>query len=185
MKKNVISALVLLTAALLTACGGEKEPPAVTSASTSATEPEADHSLVRSFTINEIFADLYAEEIHFSFPVASAELEAGGKLSSCTFEENRLVFPGGSYAEAAITSSDGMINYLRAEKGTAPDDFSAYGIKFGMTLNELRYDYGMPDTVSGNPETEEGGAYHYYGAGAQIFTVEFSNGVVTAMSFMQ
>lgn len=157
-------------------------PPPVTTA------PEADHSLMRLYTINEVFADLHADGRDFKFPVSELEFEEGGIFEDCTLTENSIIFPDGSSLTSTLTDyGDNVIEavkYICAEKGTAPDDFTVCGLVFGMTRSQVYSEFGIPDSVLGDPDKSYG-ILTYVGAGTQIFSLEFEKNRLIRMVFQQ
>lgn len=180
-------------AALLLLCGCSRQtadegdismtlPPPVTTA------PEADHSLLRLYTINEVFADLHADGRDFKFPVSEREFEEGGVFEDCTLTEDSIIFPNGSSLASTLTDYGGSaiesVKYLCAERGIAPKDFTVCGLTFGMTRSQVYSDFGIPDSVLGDPEKSYG-ILTYVGAETQIFTIEFENNRLIRMVFQQ
>ncbi|MBQ2823831.1 MAG: hypothetical protein IJF18_04555 [Oscillospiraceae bacterium] len=182
-------------AALLLLCGCSRQtaeeetddtsvifPPVVTTA------PEADHSLMRFYTINEVFADLHADGRDFTFPVSEREFEEGGVFEDCTLTANSITFPDGSSLTSTLTDYGGgaieAVKYICAEKGTAPRDFTVCGLVFGMTRSQVYSDFGIPDSVLGDPEKDYG-VLTYVGAGSQLFFLEFENNRLVRMVFQQ
>ena len=178
MKKIGMS--VLLTAALfLTGCS-EKEIPEETSAqTTTVTDPEPDHSMLRSFTLNEAFAEVTAAGRVFAFPIPLTELEEGGSFSDCQYTDSRLTFPDGTYAQAYSDGSS--INCLRFELGSSPSDFSVVGLNLGSG-SDIIFQTGIPDYMTGDMERGSAG---YTGAGRQCINIEFKEGKLLAVTITQ
>lgn len=176
---------VLIAALALSSCAAkaEEELPEGTSETTVSTEPEADHSLVRRWTMNQLFDSLYAGGRDFSFPIKQSEFEENGLLSDCTFSDNKIYFPDGGMLSAEC-GSNSDINILTAEIMTAPSDFSVYGIYLGMSYGTIRDGFGIPDFVNGEPDRESGTTV-FIGAGTQQFTIEFKDGKAVKFIFSQ
>ncbi len=190
--------LIKPTAAVLAAglifCGCSRQTEAdeaVTSMTlppASTTAPEADHSLLRGYTINEVFADIYAGGRKFTFPVSMLEFEEGGTFDDCTLTDSSINFPDGSFFSVKIAGEGESVipavMYLSAEEKTAPDDFKVCGLNMGMSVADVYADFGIPDNVGGDPKQSRGNMT-YIGAGTQVFTLEFERNHLTKIIFQQ
>lgn len=179
-------AALLIAALALSACAkeAEEELPTETIETTVSTEPEKNYSLVRSWTMNELFDSLYAGERDFSFPIDEKEFEDGGLFSDCSFSDNRIIFPDRSSLTVQSHPDSHIIYYLTAEKKTAPPDFTVNGIALGISYFTVRDDFGIPDAISGKPD-EEKGSLTYYGAAGQQFIIEFENKKAVKFTLIQ
>lgn len=184
----------LIAAALISAvlCGCSQSVPeeavSETEVSPYPTEAAADYILVRGYPLTELFADISAGGVKFSFPVKASDFTEGGALADTTYSDNIISFPDGGalYAEICFDSGDTVNSSasLRAEYGTAPADLTVYGIKFGMSYREAAGLAGVPNDVYGQPDKESGSCV-YIGAGSQRFEIKFENNKVTEFIFVQ
>ena len=174
----------LIAAALLTAvlCGCAKGTTEETSAATEAepypTEAQSDYILTRGYPLTDLFADITAGGVKFTFPVKADDFAEGGVLAEAKYSDNMITMPKGGAIYAEICSDSGKTvnsrGVLCAEYGTAPADFTVYGIKFGMSYSESAGLAGIPSDIIGEPDKERGYCV-YYGAGEQRFELYFEN----------
>lgn len=184
MKKFLIA---LMAALMLCSCGTAEEEAAsetTTTVSTTTTAPEEDYSLLRRWTMNELYADLKADGISFSFPIKLTELEEGGTLAECKFENEILTFPNGGMFMAKLNDEGTKIIYLEAERYIAPLDFDVMDMSLDMTINEIRDIGGIPNEVIGEPD-KESGKHIYYGAGCQRLEIVFEDMIAVKFAFSQ
>lgn len=180
-------AALFIAALALSSCAAEtvEELPEETSVTTVYTEPEADHTLLRGWTMNELFGSIQANGKSFPFPIKISDFDEGGSLSDCTFSDNKIQFPDGSFISANLSSENKeQINYLCAEDGSAPKDLSVYGIQLGISAITVRDDFGIPDEVIDKPDKEKG-IMIYYGAKGQQFAIEFEDCKAVRFIFTQ
>lgn len=181
MRKIKITAL-LFAAVCLASCGKAEEIVTETSASETVTETEVDYSLLRNWTMNELFAEVKACGKTFSFPIKLEEFESGGAFEDCTFANGTIKFPDGS-SLSAESDADKIVK-LTAERGSAPSDFTVYDLTLGMSYSEAASGFGIPNDVRGDPANESG-TYIYYGAGTQRFEIEFEDKKIVGLVFEQ
>ncbi|MBQ8825760.1 MAG: hypothetical protein IJ007_01555 [Oscillospiraceae bacterium] len=175
-----IKAVILLSLSIFLAGCAEKEiPEETTVVTTTVTEPESDHSLLRPFTINEAFSEVKASGKVFCFPIPLTELEEGGIFSDCSYADNKLAFPDGTFAQAY--ANDSSIFHAEFELGSAPSDFSVIGIKLGDDYSVI-YQTGIPDITEGDSQN---GMVEYHGAGIQCIRIEFTNGKINKITMFQ
>ncbi|MGN0586776.1 MAG: hypothetical protein ACI4JF_05760 [Oscillospiraceae bacterium] len=184
----------LIAAALISAAlygcsqGTPEEVVSETEVSPYPTEAQSDYILVRGYPLTELFADISAGGVDFSFPVKASDFTDGGALADTTYSDSMISFPSGGalYAEICGDSGDTVNSaaVLQAKLGTAPVDFTVYGIKFGMSYGEAAGIAGVPNQVYGEPDKESGSCL-YRGAGNQQFEIKFENNMVTEFIFVQ
>lgn len=170
--------LAVITAAMLLAgCSETQEESVATTAETAVTtQTEADHSLLRGFTISEAYEDITAAGMKIPFPLPLSELEAGGALEGCKYENGTLYFPDGSSAEAEET--DGVIRKLTFNRGTAPADFSIMHLTLGATY-DIVYATGIPDKGF----DRDGYKFvEYLGVPGQWIHLDFNENILTTIS---
>lgn len=188
MRKYTMLIAALIMAALCgCAKGAPEETTAVSEAEPYPTEAQEDYILTRGYPLTDLFAEISADGVKFTFPVKADDFAEGGVLAAAKYSDNMIQFDSGAvYAELCPDSgntvnSQGM---LRAESGIAPMDFTIHGIKFGMSYAEASGLAGIPNEVSGEPD-KESGSCAYYGAGAQRFEMHFENDRLTKIILVQ
>lgn len=188
MKKYTLIIAALIMAAL---CGCAKGTPEETSAVSEAepypTEAQEDYILTRGYPLTDLFADITAGGVKFTFPVKVDDFAEGGVLSSAKYSDNMIQFDSGAVYAELCSDSGNTVNsrgILRAERGTAPADFTVYGIKLGMSYAEAAGLAGIPGEVNGQPDKESGSCV-YYGADAQRFEMHFEENRLTKIILEQ
>lgn len=183
----LISALIMATL-----CGCANGTPEETSAATEAepypTEVQSDYILTRGYPLTDLFADITAGGVRFSFPVKADDFAEGGVLAAAKYSDNMITFESGGAIYAEICPDSGKTvnsrGILRAERDIAPVDFTVYGIKFGMSYAEAAGLAGIPNEVNGQPDKDSGYCI-YYGADAQRFEMHFENDRLTKIILVQ
>lgn len=165
-KKNTAALLVPFLAAALIFTGtmffsgcsdsantGSKTVPE--SFSVTETETASPYLLVRGWEGRELLDSLFLCGKNRPLPFA---LEDEPDL---IFSDGMLIFPDGSYAEAAVRvdNSDNsetkrtIITALRFRRESAPADFSLYGVDFRSAPNDIPDIIGIANSVYGDEKT--------------------------------
>ena len=179
MHSRIFKAAFFISAVMLTSCQAEPEPDETTVTTETTIITEEDHSLLRSFTINEAFERITVSGEKFVFPFALTELDEGGSMSGYKYENSTLYFPDGGTAEAMVR--DGIVYYLKFSTGSAPADFAIMGISLGMS-DDIIYSIGIPDDISFN---NGNGWARYDGFLGQYFNLAFNDGKLTDITIVQ
>lgn len=189
MKKYTMLIVAALLSAVLCSCasGAPEETSAVSEAEPYPTEAAEDYILTRGYPLTDLFADVTAGGVKFTFPVKADDFAEGGVLAAAKYSDNMIQFNSGAvYAEICFDSGKTVDSrcVLQAEWDIAPADFTVYGIKFGMRYAEAAGIAGIPNEVSGEPDKESGSCV-YYGAGNQRFEMHFEENRLTKIILVQ
>ncbi len=166
MKRKLFTVLVFLSAAALffTGCKEGEEEVTQTSETSTETTTENPYLLVRGWDGWELLESIYCCGSNRPLPLS---LEENPDFS---LSENILTFPDGSFAEAH-TDSEGNITALRFRQGSAPKDFSVYGVGFDARPDDIPEIIGIANSVVGG---EDGPlVYSFYGGGITELTFVF------------
>lgn len=136
---------LLAVTVLLCSCGAGENIQEETASATESTTENMEYLLVRAWTGKELLNSIfYCGEFH-PLPLIPEENE-GFSLSG-----EILTFSDGSYA-AAQTDENGSVISLFFERGSAPDDFSVYGIDFSSSPDDISGKVGIANNVYGNKD---------------------------------
>ena len=93
--------------------------------------------------------------------------------------DGNLIFPDGSYAEAAAVTEDDrtVVTALRFRSETAPADFSVYGVDFGARPDDIPDIVGIANAVKGSEETTL--IHSFFDGGITELTFVFSGRSLT------
>lgn len=161
MKKYKLLA-AFFAAVILCSCSAEET--AVTETETSVTTVSEDNSyaLVRPWTGSEMLRSIFYCGEKRPLPIAAAEDVDLENLPAVLF------FDSGS-AEAKYDEGGNIVG-LKFERGTAPDDFSVYGIDFKSRPNDIPDKVGIADNI--------------YGDKNETITYTFRGGGITELTFV-
>lgn len=163
MKKNKVFAAIL-TAVFL--CGCRENVPEVTETvyETTVTEDNS-YALVRPWTGGELLDSIFYCGENRSLPIA-----AGDNTDIKNLPET-VYFDSGS--AAAKYGESGNIVGLKFERGTAPEDFSVYGIDWKSRPDDIPDKVGIADSIYG--DKNETITYTFRGGGITELTFVYTN----------
>lgn len=161
MKKYKLLA-AFFAAVILCSCSAEET--AVTETETSVTTVSEDNSyaLVRPWTGSEMLGSIFYCGEKRPLPIAADENTDINDLPEV------ISFANGS-AEAKYDEGGNIVG-LKFERGTAPDDFSVYGIDFKSRPNDIPDKVGIADNI--------------YGDKNETITYTFRGGGITELTFV-
>lgn len=169
-KLFTILAAIASSALILTGCKeGENEVTQISeiSAETTTANP---YLLVRGWDGWELLESIYCCGSNRPLPLSLNE------NPDFSLSENILTFPDGSFAEAQ-TDGEGNITALRFRQGSAPKDFSVYGVGFDARPDDIPDIIGIANSVVGG---EDGPlVYSFYGGGITELTFIFEQRQLT------
>ena len=167
--KFVLSAA--LAALMFVGCGrNETEEITETSVSETVTTTENKYWLVRGWEGYELLDSIfYCGEKH-SLPLSLEE------NPDFIFDGGTLIFPDGSFAEAAADENGSIIS-MRLKAESAPADFSVYGIGFDAGIYDIPSIAGIANDIYGDEETVL--TYSFFEGGITELTFIFTEGMLT------
>lgn len=169
-KLFTILAAIASSALILTGCKeGENEVTQISeiSAETTTANP---YLLVRGWDGWELLESIYCCGSNRPLPLSLNE------NPDFSLSENILTFPDGSFAEAQ-TDNEGNVTALRFRQGSAPKDFSVYGVGFDARPDDIPDIIGIANSVVGG---EDGPlVYSFYGGGITELTFIFEQRQLT------
>ncbi len=136
----------------------------------SETTTENIYLLVRGWNGQELLDSVFFADKNRPLPF-SAEEDA-----DFTYSDGKLVFSDGSYVQS-YSDGNGNITALRFERGSAPADFSVYGVGFDASPEDIPDTVGIANSVVGG---EDGPlTYSFYGGGITELTFVFEKRQLT------
>ncbi len=150
------------------------------------TEFVEEISLTRGFTFAEIYSSVVIDGICVPFPIETSEFFDGGLLEEYTYKDKTITSPnGGSFTvdfQDGKNERNAPLIYFEAKKGVAPEDFSVYGLEFGMNYKDTLANLGIPDNTNGNPSSGSG-SVSFYGDFGRYLTLEFEEEIFVGVEF--
>lgn len=167
-----LAPMIIISAAavMLTGCGKANEA-VVTEAVTTETATETtfnEYAAVRAFTAQELLESVFYCGEYRPMPYAPDE--------GFTFSDGELTCPDGSLMYA-VTDEEGKLIELKLERGTAPADFSIYGVGFEAIPIDIYDKVGIPESVYGDEDTQI--TFTFTGGGISELTFVFNERVLT------
>lgn len=148
---------ILLTAALFAGCkSNAAEEITETTVTTTAATTENQYYLVRGWEGHELLESIFYCGNNHSLPLSLEE------NPDFIFENGTLFFPDGSYAAASV-NENGEVVALNLNNGSAPADFSVYGIGFNAQPSDIYSIVGIANSVIGDEENTI--SFHFYSGG--------------------
>ncbi len=172
MKRKLFTVYAAVSAAalILTGCGEGEEKITQPSETLTETTTENPYLLVRGWDGSELLESIYCCGASCPLPIA---LEENPGL---TLSDGILTFSDGSFAEAQ-TDNEGNVTALRFRQGSAPKDFSVYGVGFDARPDDIPDIIGIANSVVGG---EDGPIiYSFYGGGITELTFVFEQQQLT------
>lgn len=172
MKIKTAAALTAAAFTILSSSCTNTEPEAVseTSESTETTSINP-YLLVRSWEGQELLDSIFYCGKERPLPLNLDE------NPDFIFSDGNLIFPDGSYAEAAANDDQTVITALRFKRETSPADFSVYGVDFGTRPDDIPDIVGIADRIYGSEETTF--TYSFFGGGITELTFVFREKVLS------
>lgn len=170
---------LLALPALLCSCAAEKDTPeeavteTVSVTITADDNDNYDYILLRPWTGRELLNSIfYCGEYH------PLPFSAEGDNADHSVSDGVIVFPDGSSA-SAIVDENGMVISMTFERGSAPSDFSVYGIGFDSVPDDIPRNMGIANSTYG--DKEETITYNFFGGGIDALTFIYTENALSSV----
>ena len=162
-----------LSALLLCGCKKETAETEVTEATTETTVTTFnEYILTRSWDGAELLASVFFCGEYQPMPW---NIEACPEFQ---FSNDTIIFPDGSFAEASADENGNIIS-VKFSAGSAPADFSVYGIDFTARPSHIPEKVGYANLILGDEDSQM--TFEFNGGGISRLVFEFYEEKLTAV----
>lgn len=173
---KIKSAAALSAAAftiLLSGCTSIEPETVSETSETTVVTTENPYLLVRGWDGQELLDSVFFCGENHPLPIALNE------NTELILSDGNLIFPDGSYAEAAVNTENDLqvVTALHFKRENAPADFSVYGTDFSLRPDDVPNIFGFANSIYGNEETTL--VHSFFGGGITELTFVFQNNILS------